>query len=139
MDENNNIENNQNIPQDPGDTDVNPVADPTPVPEPISPYNLDSHVPTGEQGKGFSVASLVLGICSILMCCLWYLGLACGILAIIFAFVYKNKNGNMNGLCKAGLVCGIIGTVLGGISALLIMSSGAALSEYLQNYSNLNL
>ena len=34
--------------------------------------------------RGFSIAALVLGIIAIVLCCIWYISIPCGILAIIF-------------------------------------------------------
>lgn len=61
--------------------------------------------------RGYSIASLVLGICSILCCTGCLIGLACGILAIIF-YRKEKIDGYDNGLMKAGLVCGIIGAAI---------------------------
>jgi len=62
---------------------------------------------------GFGVASLVLGIVSIVL--LWFppVAIVSGVLAIIFAVVQKKKEST--GIATAGLVIGIIGTVLNGI------------------------
>lgn len=63
--------------------------------------------------NGKSIAALVLGIISVGTP---YIGLLIGIVAIIFASLslkelkYKNEQGR--GLAIAGLVCGIVGTVL---------------------------
>jgi hypothetical protein len=64
-----------------------------------------------------AVASLVLGICSIVICCVPVLGLAGGIVAIVLASrVFKQlKDGivisGSKGMATAGLVLGIIGTI----------------------------
>lgn len=62
--------------------------------------------------NGFSIASLVLGIICIVCCCIDFLALVCAALAIIFAILDKKKNGKMNGMALAGLICGIIGAVI---------------------------
>lgn len=62
--------------------------------------------------NGFSIASLVLGIICIVCCCIDFIALVCAALAIIFAILDKKKNGKMNGMALAGLVCGIIGAVI---------------------------
>jgi uncharacterized membrane protein len=74
--------------------------------------NLDgAQVP---QGNGMATASLILGICSIVLFWLGWIGIICGVLAIIFAVVAKNKikaNPSVGGAgaAKAGLITGIIG------------------------------
>ncbi len=63
-------------------------------------------------GRGMAIASLVLGILS-LVCC----GLLPGILAVIFGCVAQYK-GNTSHMATAGIVCGIIGSLL----ALIVLS-----------------
>lgn len=62
-------------------------------------------------GEGFAIASLVLGIISILTCCCCLLGLLLGILGLIFALVSK-KGKTWDGMIIAGLICSIVGMVL---------------------------
>ena len=71
--------------------------------------------------NGYAIASLVLGIVSVLCCCcccfvdilgLILMGVA-AILAIVFAFLSKkNTNGKMDGKAIAGLVLGIVAIVM---------------------------
>ncbi len=70
--------------------------------------------------NGYAIASLVLGIVSVLSCCccctsgmgLIVMGV-CAILAIVFAFVSKkNADGKMDGKAIAGLVLGIVAIVM---------------------------
>ena len=69
------------------------------------------------QGNGMATASLVLGIVSIVLCWIWFIGIIAGILAIVLAVVSKKKikaNPNMggSGAATGGLVTGIIGTLI---------------------------
>jgi hypothetical protein len=69
------------------------------------------------QGNGMATASLILGICSIVLFWLGWIGIICGVLAIIFAVVAKNKikaNPSVGGAgsAKAGLITGIIGIAI---------------------------
>lgn len=59
-----------------------------------------------EESKGMSIASLVLGIVSLVMLCIWYISIPCSILAIIFGILGRKKGGK--GMGTAGLVLGII-------------------------------
>lgn len=62
-------------------------------------------------GKGMAVASLVLGIVSLVMFCIWYITLPCGIVGLILGIVAMNKAkavGMKNGMAVAGLVCSCI-------------------------------
>ena len=60
--------------------------------------------------KGFSIAALVLGIIAIVCCCVWYISVPCGILAIIFGVV--GIKSSKKGMSIAGLITGAIGLVI---------------------------
>ena len=69
-------------------------------------------------GKNLAVGSLVCGILSLVCIFFGYgalVGLILGIVAIVLA-VNAKKNGFEDGMQKAGLILGIIGTVLCGIT-----------------------
>jgi thiamine transporter ThiT len=76
-------------------------------------YEYEGSVPTGEN-KNSTVAtiSMVLGICSIVLCCCCA-GVACGIVAVVLAAVDRGEKGKFSAFATAGLVCGIIGIVFG--------------------------
>lgn len=63
-----------------------------------------------KESKGFSIASMVLGIISLVLLCIWYISLPCSILAIIFSIVGMKKGGK--GMAIAGLVTGIVAICL---------------------------
>lgn len=81
---------------------------------PVTPepnYNTYNEAPQSpnqapQDGQGFAIASLVLGILSI-CCCASFIG----VLGIIFGVLAKNK-GYKGAMATAGLICGIVGTVL---------------------------
>ena len=76
--------------------------------------------PKKKNQNGFALASLILGILSVVSCCcccVEILGLivtgVSAILAIVFAFVSKkNSDGKMDGKAIAGLILGIVGIVM---------------------------
>ena len=70
--------------------------------------------------KGLSIASMVLGIVSVVLCCFVYISIPCAILAIIFGIVGKNKGGK--GFAITGLVLGIIALALVVLSYLGIFT-----------------
>lgn len=77
------------------------------------------------QSNGMATASLILGIVSIVFVWLWFIGLICGILAIIFAIMAKKKikqNPNMGGAgsAKGGMITGIIGVAIWIIFMILV-------------------
>lgn len=80
-----------------------------------SPYSYQpqySNVDTTDAERtGYSIASMVLGIVSIVLCCSNIIAIVCGILAIVFA-KKENQNGIENSYTKAGFICGLIGAIL---------------------------
>ncbi len=76
------------------------------------------------ESKAYPIASMSCGVASLLLVIAPYFGLPLAILGVVL--YYKNKN---SGMAKAGLVTGIIGIVLNGITlgililALLIASA----------------
>lgn len=81
-------------------------------------------------GKGLSIAAMVLGIVSVVLCCLWYVSLPCAILAIIFGTIGKKRDGR--GMAIAGLVLGIVAIALyilavAGIASLFGIAKSASL------------
>ncbi|GAB5495560.1 MAG: hypothetical protein Phyf2KO_06400 [Phycisphaerales bacterium] len=80
------------------------------------------------QSNGAAVASLVLGIVSIVGCFMYgVISIICGPLAIYFSGKAKraiqagNADPNSMGMATAGRVCGIIGTCLGSIGVLFLL------------------
>lgn len=83
-------------------------------------FDFQSNLTATEKKNGYAIASLVLGIVSILACCcccssglgLIFMGVS-AILAIVFAFVSKkNNDGKMDAKAIAGLVLGIVTVVV---------------------------
>ena len=95
------------------------------------------------QSNGMATASLILGIISIVLGFFGWIGIICGILAIIFAIVAKNKIkvnpalAHTNGSATGGLITGIIGLLIGiAITVIAIMFVSAVaegLSEEMRN------
>lgn len=82
-------------------------------------YNSFSNF-TKPKTRGWSVVSLVVGIISVLCCCLGWAGLVFGAVAVIASIISRRSLGYFDGLAIAGLVLGIFGIVFGG--AILITS-----------------
>ena len=73
-------------------------------------------------GKGLSVASLVLGICGLVVP---YVGFLCALIGLILGVVGKNKSksiGEPTGMATAGIVLSIIGLV--GAVLLMVLCGG---------------
>jgi hypothetical protein len=67
--------------------------------------------------SGLAIASMVLGILSLVFCWFTYIGVPVGILAIIFGGIAMSQTGRDptlggRGMAIAGLVCGIIGIAI---------------------------
>ncbi|MCL2383022.1 MAG: DUF4190 domain-containing protein [Oscillospiraceae bacterium] len=60
--------------------------------------------------KGWSIASMVLGICGVVLCCVPILPIISGTLAITFAAIGIKREGS--GMAVAGLVTGIISIII---------------------------
>lgn len=103
------------------------------------PFQGFENVPSAPEStahKGFSVASLVLGIvsiCSFCCCCcgLFFVPLICGILAIVFAIIAAKKapDKKMPGMAIAGLILGIIAVVVSILFFLLLILSVPTASD----------
>ncbi len=76
--------------------------------------------------NGVSTASLVLGIISLVIFCLWPVAIILGVLAVILGFVGRRraKRGESTnpGQALAGIVCGAVGLVLGATLVVLIFT-----------------
>ena len=91
----------------------------------------------GNGGQGMAIESMVLGIVSVVLCCIWYISLICAIAGIVFG-ILNNRNNGRNGMATAGIVCSIIGIVLSiaililAAVGLMMFSEVAGLEGYLQ-------
>ena len=65
-----------------------------------------------EQPKGMAIASMVLGILSlVLACCVPYVPFVLAVLSVIFASIVLSKKLGGKGMAIAGLVCGLISLI----------------------------
>ena len=63
--------------------------------------------------KGLSIASLVCGICSLVLCCTGLLSIPAGALGILFALLTRKRGQRMNNMCVAGIWLSCVGLALG--------------------------
>lgn len=73
-----------------------------------------------EHSNKYGIASLTLGILSLVLFLMPYFGLPLAILAIVFAA--KQNKTNPTGQASAGNVLGIIGVVINSIMLILVIS-----------------
>ncbi len=100
-----------------------------------APLSLNQKEPVG-----FAVASMVLGILSLVCCCFAELGLILSILALLFAGLSRRQLHRFNGMALAGLIMGIIGVVLAAFSiidAIINPVSQEELDAILKMYQDL--
>lgn len=77
-----------------------------------------------------AIVSLIVGIISILMgCCTAYYAVIPSVIGIVCAIISKKNNGK-SGMATAGLICSIVGIVIGLIITVLGVFGLALLSEY---------
>lgn len=82
----------------------------------------------GEWGKGFAIASLVLGIVSVVLFCTCC-NVITALLSIIFAIIYLVKNsGGSKAMAITGIVTSVISVVLTGVLCI-----GIARSSYMND------
>jgi hypothetical protein len=87
-----------------------------------------------------SVASMVLGIISLVLFCLWYISMPCGIIGLVLGLVAKGRvqRGEAGGgaMAKTGVVCSIIALALAVLILILaivgisILGHNAALMQH---------
>ena len=83
-----------------------------------------------------AVASMVLGIVSLVLFCVWYISIPCAIIGLVLGFVAKGKanrgEGGGGGMAIAGIVCSIIAIVL----VVLLIAGALSFISYLNQHPN---
>lgn len=89
-----------------------------------------NQVPQQPQGSaGLSIASMVLGICSIVLCCLGYLAIIMAIIGLVLGIVSLKGQKPGRGMAIAGIVTSSIGLVLLVVLLIIGFSIGDAINE----------
>ena len=94
--------------------------------QPVQPIPV---APVTVPGKGQGVASMVLGIISLVLFCIWYIALPCAIISLILGAVGSSnakKAGMKNGMATAGIVMSCIAL---GLALLAVAGAMAFLNE----------
>ena len=77
-------------------------------------------------GKGLGIAGMVLGIISLVCCCVWYISGICAVVGLILSIVSMvqgRKVGKTNGFALAGIICCSIGIVFAVIMLLSVLAN----------------
>lgn len=93
-------------------------------------------VVTEYKSRAWSVASFVLSLISLIVCCFsefFVVVMVCAVLGIVFSIISRKTLGYFDGLSIAGLVVGIFCLVLG-IFVMVVYTSG--ILEYLEEILN---
>jgi hypothetical protein len=97
--------------------------------------NLSRQSSENMQGKGKATASLVLGIVSLAISNAPIFNVPPAIIGLVLALMSK-KEGYVGGMRKAGFVCSLIALIIGAITTITFLVSGAPFSsifDYLLN------
>lgn len=136
---NNNIPNsntaNQQQPNFSGQSYQQPTADSSSYP--YNNYYSTPNTPlTNNNSNGFGIASLILGICSIAICCCYGVGVVPAIIGLILGILQNKKNAN--GIATAGIVLGIIGILLNVVWLIymVILFSDGGLQDIFDEFSS---
>ena len=79
--------------------------------------------------SGFAIASLVLGILSLVCCCFWYVSGIFAVLGLIFSIIVLAKHKPGRGMAIAGLICSAIGLIIAVIMGIMVIYIGANMSS----------
>lgn len=95
-----------------------------------NPYGMNGQKPSKStfSPSGFSIASLVLGILSIVCCCAWYISGIFGILGLVFSIIVLVKKKPGKGMAIAGLICSAIGIIMAVILLIMVFVVGTSMT-----------
>jgi len=106
-----------------------------------SPYTYNDpystpNTPLTNNNNGMGIASLILGICSIAICCCYGVGAIPAIIGLILGILQNKKNAN--GIATAGIVLGIIGILLNVVWLIymIIFLSEDGLQDFVNEFSS---
>ena len=90
-----------------------------------SEVNQATNTAPANDKKGFSIAALVLGIIAIVLCCIWYVSIPCGIIALILGII--GLKSSKRGMSIAGIITGVIGMILSIVLVVSIVLLGVSI------------
>lgn len=78
--------------------------------------------------SGFAIASLVLGILSLVCCCFWYVSGIFAVIGLVFSIIVLVKHKPGRGMAIAGLICSAIGLIIAVIMGIMVIYIGMNMS-----------
>jgi len=90
-----------------------------------SEVNKATNTAPANDKKGFSIAALVLGIIALVLCCIWYVSIPCGIIALILGII--GLKSSKRGMSIAGIITGVIGMILSIVLVIAIVMLGVSI------------
>ena len=90
-----------------------------------SEVNQATNTAPANDKKGFSIAALVLGIIALVLCCIWYVSIPCGIIALILGII--GLKSSKRGMSIAGFITGVIGMILSIVLVIAIVMLGVSI------------
>lgn len=105
-------------------------------PQSQEPYEYDDPYQNRppEEPAGFAIASLVLGIISLLISCMG-INIITGILAVVFGIIHMVKYSTRRGMAIAGIVLGVISVVIFVGLVILGVAMFTSNPDIMQDYS----
>ena len=114
--------NTQPTPDNQAAPNSQPYDQAEPIPEPVP------------ESKGMSIASLILGIVSIVCCCFFTSGLT-GLIGIILGAIGMKKAPSAKGMAIAGIIMSAVGIVLFIVYIILVLAGAISVDDYYYYYS----
>lgn len=106
-----------------------PAAPQAPPPPPVYQQTVYPQAPAPvKDRKGMAIASLVLGILSLLLCCVPYISIICGIIGLVLGCMSMKSSGK--GMAIAGLICSAFGIIISIIIGIVALVAIAEYGEY---------
>ncbi len=99
-------------------------------------YNAPMNPPV--PAKGMAITSMVLGIVSLALFCLWYLALPCAIVGLILGGLAMSKAkaaGMKSGMAVAGVVCSCIALGIAIIFMIIAIAACGAATSAINDFS----
>lgn len=90
-----------------------------------SEVNQATNTAPANDKKGFSIAALVFGIIALVLCCIWYVSIPCGIIALILGII--GLKSSKRGMSIAGIITGVIGMILSIVLVIAIVMLGVSI------------